>query len=425
MSLLFFWVYKFILAPLVWLLMQILRPFLNEKLRELIADKNTGFYKIKLEGTETQIAQAKPLWIHAASGEVEYARPIIREYKKQHPEVPIIITYTSPSAKKILQGLHDVDMWAVLPWEFESFMKAFIVKWNPRALLISRTDAWPLLAKTSADMKIPSYLFSATFAENSSRLSGMTRFLTRYTLNQLTEIHCVSEEDRHNLLDLNLKCKIKVSGDTRFDQVFYRLENPKPLKSELIPAPDEFVFIAGSTWPEDEINLVPAIKKMMSGHLKLILAPHETTPAHLEKLGKQLKDVGIDFILYSEATSWPDGKVLIIDQVGILAELYTWSDLAFIGGSFKKQVHSVMEALAAGLPVMVGPFHKNNREALFYQKKNFSSGMIVQVVHNSDDIVVLVERMRKKLAELPQIKKEIRSEVGKNRNSTQRVLEDL
>jgi 3-deoxy-D-manno-octulosonic-acid transferase len=99
--------------------------------------------------------------------------------------------------------------------------------------------------------------------------------------------------------------------------------------------------------------------------------------------------------------------------------------LAFIGGSFKKQVHSVMEALAAGLPVMVGPFHKNNREALFYQKKNFSSGMIVQVVHNADDIVVLVERMRKKLTELPQIKEEIRSEVDKNRNSTQRVLEAL
>lgn len=422
MSILVFWLYKFIIVPLAWLLLQVLRPFLGGKLREMIEDKNHGFYKIKKSGAEKEIADARPLWIHAASGEIEYARPVIREFKKRFPEVPILVTYSSPSAKKILESLHEVDIWASLPWDLDFMLTAFIAKWNPRALLFSRTDVWPVLAQVAKKNNIPTGLFSATFAANSSRLKGLSRYLTKFAMNHLGEIHCVSEEDRANLERLHLSTKIVVSGDTRFDQVFHRLENPKPLKNTLMPSTDDFVLIAGSTWPEDEAILVPALAKMKREGLKIIIAPHETTPAHLEKLEKQFTEAGLPFVLYSKSTEWPTGSILLIDQIGILAELYTWADIAFIGGSFKKQVHSVMEALAAGLPVMVGPYHQNNREALFYQKKNFSSGMIVQVVHTSEDIMVLVDRMKKKALAFPQIKEEIRGEIGKNKNSTQRVL---
>lgn len=347
---------------------------------------------------------------------------MIREFKKRYPEVPILVTYSSPSAKKILESIHEVDVWASLPWDLDFMLDSFIAKWNPRALLFSRTDVWPVLAQVAKKKNLPTGLFSATFADNSSRLKGISRYLTKFAMNHMGEIHCVSDEDRKNLESLNLHTKIVVSGDTRFDQVFHRLENPKPLKNSLMPSTDDFVLIAGSTWPEDEAILVPALTKIKREGLKIIIAPHETTPVHLEKLEKQFTEAGLPFVLYSKSTEWPTGSILLIDQIGILAELYTWADIAFIGGSFKKQVHSVMEALAAGLPVMVGPYHQNNREALFYQKKNFSSGMIVQVVHTSEDIMVLVDRMKKKAFAFPQIKEEIRSEIGKNKNSTQRVL---
>ncbi|QLY24146.1 3-deoxy-D-manno-octulosonic acid transferase [Bdellovibrio sp. KM01] len=422
MSLLVFWFYKFVLVPFAWIVLQLLRPFISGKLREMIEDKNHSFYKMTHPGTEKLIPLHRPLWIHAASGEIEYARPVIREFKKAHPDIPVIVTYSSPSAKKILESMHDIDMWAALPWDFDISIASFIEKWNPRALLFSRTDVWPVLARVAKKKRLTTGLFSATFADNSSRLKGFSRFVTKYAMNQLDEIHCVTEEDRRNLYNLGIKTKIEVSGDTRFDQVFHRLENPKQLKNELMPSTDDFVFIAGSTWPEDEEVLVQALSKIKRDNLKMIIAPHETTAAHLEKLEKQFSDAGLPYVLYSKSTHWPLGSILLVDKVGILAELYTWADIAFIGGSFKKQVHSVMEALAAGLPVMVGPHHQNNREALFYQKKNFSSGMIVQVVHNSEDVMVLIDRMRKKSFAFPHIKEEIRSEIGKNKNSTQRVL---
>ncbi|WP_374030093.1 3-deoxy-D-manno-octulosonic acid transferase [Bdellovibrio bacteriovorus] len=425
MSALVFYFYKFIIVPLAYFLLQLFRPFLQGKLREMIEDKNRGFYKIKRAGAENEIALARPYWIHAASGEIEYARPVIRELKRQHPEIPVLVTYSSPSAKKILESLHDVDVWAALPWDLDFLLLRFIKKWNPRVLMFSRTDVWPVLAAVAKKENIPTTLFSATFADNSSRLKGFTRYLTKFSLNRLSEIHCVSAEDIDNLHALNLDIPVVVSGDTRFDQVFHRLENPKALKSELIPSPEDFVFIAGSTWPEDEAVLIPALAKLKGVHIQVIIAPHETTPAHLEHLEAQFKNAGLRYVRYSQAQVWPAGSILLVDQVGILAELYTWADIAFVGGSFKKQVHSVMEALAAGLPVMVGPQHRNNREALFYQKKNFSSGMIVQVVHSADDVVVLLQRMKKQQEQIPHIKEEIRAEIGKNRNSTQRVLSSL
>lgn len=415
-----FFVYSYLLVPMTYALVQILRPFMRGKLREIIEDKNSNFYKIKIANTEQQITEGRPFWIHAASGEIEYARPVIRELKKKHPHIPIIVTYSSPSAKKILENLPEVDLWTAMPWELPWKIQSFIKKWNPRALLFARTDVWPVVADVAKKQGLPTALFSATFAENSSRLTSLSHYLTRHTLNSLTEIHCVSMEDLHNLEPLKLQVPCHVTGDTRFDQVFHRLANPRPLKGELIPSPEDFVFIAGSTWPEDEAVLLPSLPKIKNA--RLIIAPHETTKAHLEKLEQQIKDLGMTSIRYSVATSWPASSILIIDQVGILAELYTWGDIAFVGGSFKKQVHSVMEPLAAGLPVLVGPFHHNNREALFYQKKNFSSGLIVQVVHDSEDVVVLVNRLLKSRLKLTQIKSEICSEIEKNRNSTGRVL---
>lgn len=425
MNTLIFLFYKYVIVPLAFMLLQLTRPFLKGKLREMIEDKNTGFYRIKIKGSEVELAAARPIWIHAASGEIEYARPVIRELKKQYPYLPIMVTYSSPSAKKILESLHDVDLWCALPWDIDFLMKRFIRKWNPRVLLFSRTDVWPVLVEVAKKERLPAALFSATFADNSSRLKGITRYLTRYSLNHLSEIHCVSAEDIQNLDALKLQVPLKVSGDTRFDQVFHRLENPKALKSSLMPSPEDFVFIAGSTWPEDELVLLPALEKLQGMYLRTILAPHETTASHLEHLENQIRALGMKSVRYSQVDTWNPGDILIIDQVGILAELYTWADIAFIGGSFKKQVHSVMEALAAGLPVMVGPFHRNNREAIFYQKKTYSSGMVVQVVHTSADVAVLLQRMKKQQDQAPHIKEEIRAEIGKNRHSTQRVLSSI
>lgn len=392
--------YRFFLYPLAFGILQIFRPILGNKAKQMVIDKNNHFFEVKNKNAEW-IAAHRPFWIHAASGEIEYARPVIRELKNKFPNIPVIVTFSSPSAKKIIKSLADVDAWGSLPWDFHSDCTEFVEKWQPRAWLIARTDVWPVMATVCQEKNIPSLLFAATFAENSSRLRGASAKITAWALNQLSEVHCVSIDDVKQLERLHLQVPVHVHGDTRFDQVFYRLQHPKPIKNELRPTVGSPVFVAGSTWPEDEKVVLPAFATIKK-NCKMILAPHEIHENHMQDLERQLKDLNLTYCKYSTASEWTNEDVLIIDQVGILAEIYTWGSVAFVGGSFRKQVHSVMEPLAAGLPVLVGPYHHNNREALVFKNKTVSGHPAVTEVHDSESFAATLSVLILSRSSFPQ-----------------------
>jgi 3-deoxy-D-manno-octulosonic-acid transferase len=133
---------------------------------------------------------------------------------------------------------------------------------------------------------------------------------------------------------------------------------------------------------------------LVKNSLRLILVPHEPTPEHLQALARQLDKLGLTHTLFSRG-KWHDENILLVDQVGVLAELYAWGQFAFIGGSFKKTVHSVMEALGAGCLTFVGPYHKNNREAVQFHDLRLGSLQGVEVVQDARE---LSERMALLLA---------------------------
>lgn len=408
-----FFLYRWFGFPLLWLVLQMAAIFNRGKIGQLVRAKNRKDFHLKM--SEEKIRAARPFWIHAASGEIEYARPVLRELKKRFPQIPILVTYSSPSAIRLIQGLSEVDAWGPGPWEFSSSVKKFLRRFEPRATLIARTDLWPVLAKEVAADGKPLLMFSATFAANSSRLRGWTRFLTAGSMKELSRLQVVSQEDCLNLGDLAADLKIEVCGDTRFDQVLYRLENSQSLPADLRPLTGP-VFIAGSTWPEDEDILLPAFAKA-GGKWKFLLAPHEVGEKRLSDLEKRLQSMGLSSQRFSAGGPWKQ-QILLLDKVGILAELYAWGDLAFVGGSFRKQVHSVMEALAAGLRVIVGPFHENNREALAFRHESVSGKPVVQAIQSGTELQNLLLDQS-----LLGAKSEIRTLVKARQGATTKVVD--
>jgi 3-deoxy-D-manno-octulosonic-acid transferase len=396
-----------VLMPIFQLLMWF-GGFFNSKI-------NTGFESRKSKPWLNIQPDTRPIVIHCSSGEFEYAKPLLRELRSRFKHIPLHVSYFSPTYEKNIRATHEVDFCYPSPWENPVVIRQFLKHHKPRAYMVSRTDAWPVMLSQCRKMGIPTVLFSATLSKNSKRLANpLSRFLARWILKKVDDVFCVTNEDQEMFKKLGVDAK--VIGDSRYDQVLYRIKNPKALKSQLKPSQRDHVIVCGSTWAEDELVLVQAAKSTQS-KWKWIFAPHEPSPKHLEDLELQLTDAKISFQRYSASENW-NTDVLIIDQVGILADLYAWGSVAFVGGSFKKTVHSVMEPLAHGCWTFVGPKHENNREAVLFQSLYAGGNSAVRIVSNAEE---LAQQMK----DLMPATSEIMSLVQKQSGTTAKLVQEL
>jgi 3-deoxy-D-manno-octulosonic-acid transferase len=373
--------YRFIHFMIVRLLLPLLHPF-NAKVSKgyQLRQKIDGIYPW-LTGPQKQ----HPLWIHCASGEFEYALPVIREIKKNSPQQKIMVTYFTPSYVEKIKADPLVDMVFPAPWDEPSVLREFITYHQPKALLYSRTDVWFEMSRQCHFAKIPVIVFSMTFQK---KINLMLQLFLKWRWQFVDQYFVVSEEDKTNLSKLVGSSVIEVVGDSRYDQCLYRLSLNKELPVRFSSSHLK-TFIAGSTWPEDEQVLMPLIQKTQN-NFRWILVPHETTDSHLNTLKKQLQEFKINYVLFSQTTDWNEDSLLLVDKMGFLAELYKQSDFSFIGGSFRKQVHSVMESLACGCLTFVGPFYHNNREAIEFSSMKGSLNPVLSA-KDGDALFQLIE----------------------------------
>lgn len=392
-----------------------------------------AFYAVAKETFKGQ----RPLWIHAASGEFEYAKPVIREIRARDGDVPILVTYFSPTYAENVRKFPGVTASCPLPLDSRGELEQFLNFLNPKALLIARTDAWPNTVAATNARRIPTLLFSTTFHERSKRMGSFARNLTRETLKNIDLIQCVSPDDKKTLDSLGLS-NVEVAGDTRYDQVLARLSGVKPptvlaTTSAIKETLRTRSFIAGSVWHEDLKHVVESsFKTQNAAPHTLIVVPHEIHESFLREIETAAvesgfrKDKVTRLSRISHASQPLD--VLIVDSVGLLAELYLLSDIAFVGGSFRKTVHSVMEPLAAGCLTIVGPFHTNNREAIEFQALHSKSGShsvadipFVTAVRDTNEMTKTLTTLWKVSAQ-HDFKSEIQTEVAKRGGATARVL---
>jgi 3-deoxy-D-manno-octulosonic-acid transferase len=367
------------------------------------------------------------VWFHCASGEFEYAKPVIALIKKELPQLKIVVTYFSPTYVDQIRKFAGVDWVVPLPWDTPWPLSQFLSSYRPFALLAARTDVWPEMARQARVRHLRSVLFSATLTPDSGRTRGVGRWATRATLNQLDDIFCVSELDAKEFRAIGLnRTQITQAGDTRYDQVIRRLETPKPVRDDLFESIGQRdLFVCGSTWSQDEDVLIAALSEMKMSVCGVVV-PHEPTPRHMAALELALRAHGLTMVRYSDPEAslkmQAASTCLVVDQTGILAELYLKARWAFVGGSFRKTVHSVMEPLAAGCLTFVGPLHTNNREAVSFQKLELSRDLsFVTVVQTSQELVQKI----KEAQTLPESKTQISAAVRERSGSSQLLIDWL
>ncbi len=176
-------IYRYFVAPLMVFVLPILALF-NRKIAE-------GLRMRRRRISYPEFAH-RPVWIHAASGEFEYAKSVIREIKERWPWLPIVVTYFSPTYAKNAQNFPGVDFALPLPLDLGGPIRSFLNRVNPRVLLISRTDFWPEALTQTRRRQIPIHVFSYT-QKNKPGLFNSWR------LSLVDQIHCVSDEDLANI----------------------------------------------------------------------------------------------------------------------------------------------------------------------------------------------------------------------------------
>lgn len=344
-------------------------PFLPEKVRAGLrgrADLQTRLTR----WAESGRGSGPLAWFHAPSvGEGLQLRPVIESVREQRPDLKVFYTYFSPSAEDLAQAL-PVDHADYLPIDTTAEVTAALEVIRPSVIVFGKTEVWPTLTRVARDRDVALGLVSATVAPNSSRLRPLARALLRDAYGRLDAVGAISEDDAARLVELGVsESRIQVTGDARFDQALARarrVERGQPPVS--LVAGHGPTIVAGSTWPEDERRLLPALSSLRRRHpeLRVILAPHEPTPDHVANLEHGLALAGFAEARLSrlEGGSVRKWQAVVVDRVGVLADLYAAGDMAYVGGGFgRRGLHSVLEPAAVGIPVSFGPRHANAREA--------------------------------------------------------------
>jgi 3-deoxy-D-manno-octulosonic-acid transferase len=308
------------------------------------------------------------LWVHAPSvGEGLQARPVLELARAGMPRAQLAYTYFSPSAARFAESL-DVDFRDVLPFDATGDARAALDALSPTALVFSKLDVWPTLAREASRRGARLGLISATLAPGSSRLRGIAAALLRDAYARLDRVGAISADDAERLVTLGVPAaRIDVTGDTRYDQVWARTAAANPDGPLLAPLRSERItLVAGSTWPADEAALLAAWTRLRARHAdaRLIVAPHEPTAAHLAPVERWAHDAGLR-VARLDAGGAGAADVVIVDRVGVLGDLYALADAAFVGGGFHAAgLHSVLEPAAFGAPVVFGPRYANSRDAV-------------------------------------------------------------
>lgn len=312
----------------------------------------------------------KTIWFHCASlGEYEQGVPVIKKIKEEFPDHKIIVSFFSPSGFEVKKNDKLADCSVYLPLDTPKNAKNFIDLLQPSLAIFIKYEFWPNYLFELKKKSIPTILVSGLFRKDQVFFKFYGGFMRR-TLNSFSHFF-VQDQLSKNLLEQLKISQVSVSGDTRFDRVSDQLSVNNELDFMALFKQDLFCLVCGSTWPKDESILINYINNF-SNNTKFIIAPHEVNNLRIESLKKKLK---VKTVLYSEREKYniSDYQVLIIDTVGLLTKVYSYADVAYIGGGIgmgANGLHNILEAATFGVPIIIGKNYTNFPEAKKLKKLN-------------------------------------------------------
>jgi len=353
----------------------------NPKIKRFLEGRKTVFTTLEEQGNSSD----KTIWIHTASlGEYEQGLPVIKLVKETYPKHKILVTFFSPSGYDVKKHSSEADIVTYLPLDTRSNAHRFINTVKPVLALFVKYEIWPNYLQALKKNSIPTLLISAIFKARQIYFKPYGGFM-RKSLGMFSHIFVQDENSIQLLQNIGI-LHSSLGGDTRFDRVAQIANRDNQLPFMEAFKTDKTCLVAGSTWAEDEALLVPCVNQFSTA-LKVVFAPHTIKE---ETIAKLKASIAKKVICYSEIQNQDlaDYQVLIIDTIGILTKIYSYANIAYVGGGFATGLHNTLEPAVFGIPVLIGPEYHGFKEAsdLVTQKG-------ILVVHNLEDLESKVKRL--------------------------------
>lgn len=352
----------------------------NEKAKLMIAGRKNWTQTLK-----TQLASIdKPLiWVHCASlGEFEMARPII-EHLRGEGKFAILITFFSPSGYEIRKNYNGADLVMYLPFDTGKQAEAFVEMTKPAKAIFVKYELWLGYIRALSKYQVEHYLIGAHFKPDGIYFKWYGG-VYRNALRSFTHIFTQTKEDIVLLMKHHIN-HATCAGDPRYDRVWQNAQKKKENATVSAFVNNRTCMVLGSSYTAEE-QLTANALPLLPEDLCLIIAPHEVNEQRIQEISSLFS--AYSPIRYSQANHTAStAKVLIIDNVGMLADIYQYAQIAFVGGGFgKKGIHNILEPLAMGCFVLVGP----NNHHRFPEVPNAVHAGVASVVDTAEKLASTV-----------------------------------
>lgn len=337
----------------------------NPKIKLFVEGRKVVFHQLQ----EAITPSDKTIWFHAASlGEFEQGLPIMEAIKKKYPSHKIVVSFFSPSGYEVKKNNTIADVTVYLPLDTKRNAHNFIKAVHPDLVFFIKYEFWPNYLNELKQLQIKTFLVSGIFRKNQAFFKWYGGFY-RKALEAFSYFFVQNESSKTLIQRLGYQ-NVMISGDTRFDRVMNILERDNSLDfmDEFCTANSKIIVI-GSSWPKDEEMLLNYINTSAE-NIKFVIAPHNIKADQIKNLKSQLRK---KTILFSEKEEMlkqvqqdkiEDFQVFIIDTIGILTKIYSYADIAYVGGGFGNPgVHNILEPATFGIPIVIGPNYSHFAEA--------------------------------------------------------------
>lgn len=389
---------------------------IHDKTKKGVEGRSQSLDKVKSAFLKTD----KVIWMHAASlGEYEQGLPVLEKLKEKFPQHKILVTFFSPSGyENVIKKKHIADVICYLPFDKKSTVKEFIAQFNTELFFTVKYDYWYNLLAELKNQGTKIYVISALFYERQSFFTSYGKWFVKQLQKNVDWFFHQTQFSLALAKSVGLT-KSSVTGDTRFDRVKQLRERNNNVDFIADFIGDNKALVFGSSWQAEE--KIAEVVSRKNNTVKLIIAPHD-----LKRVG-HLKNIFPDALLYSEIQNTQpsifNSQILIIDSIGLLSKLYSYADIAVIGGGFHDAgLHNILEAATFGVPVIFGNHYKKNPEADDLIAANGGKSFPDEYTASEFVLFLMNEENREVLAEMSQNAGKF---VEEKPNSTKMILQKI